>query len=362
MLLRIFAFLWLLLGKSVLSDKFFTSKKPAAFTNNNKILAMILAYNFNHFESLLHIFHEYVAMCEGGWNPKVVLFVSADFKYSKKTINMIDYKTYCHRLNRTVEVEYNYINASSNLASYHRNYTSKVIDDFDIFTFQEDDMILTYHNIINWIHATWRLDSLLPEGEMKNFAFGFIRFRRQYLISSSESLKQYTGKDITNADVIGSEIIEEEPSVTYTCISGEKYLILTGNTHQSFWILSKDQIISLQNRCHFLNQSRSGESGTIEYMTDFSIWDKNPTKSNPYGGCGMTKIMPSNVESFLVHHYFPGQKKARHKNLMYNELRRFYVGNRANKGYIPPCWKDLVNVSQTEELQHKEHDLNLARI
>jgi hypothetical protein len=80
MLLRILilAFLWLFLGKSVLSDKFFKSKQPAAFTSNNKILAMILAYNFNHFESLVRVFQEYVAMCEGGWDPKVVLFVSAN--------------------------------------------------------------------------------------------------------------------------------------------------------------------------------------------------------------------------------------------------------------------------------------------
>jgi hypothetical protein len=276
-------------------------------------------------------------------------------------MNIIDYKTHCYRLNRTVEVKYYYVNASSNFASYHRNYTAKVIDDYDIFIYQEDDMILTYHNIVSWIHATWRLDSLLPEGEMKNYLFGFIRFRRQYRISSSHSLKQFTGKDITNSDLIETEIIAEEPAVAYTCISGEKYLILTGNTHQAFWILSKDQILSLQNKCQFLNQSRNGESGTIEYMSDFSIWDKNPTRSNPYGGCGMIKIMPSNIESFLVHHYFPGQSRARHSNLMYNELRRFYVGNRANKGYIPPCWKDLVNVSQTEELQHKEYDERLAR-
>jgi hypothetical protein len=333
----------------VFSENFFKSPQPAPFTNNNKILSMVLAYNMNHFESLIHIFDQYVSMCEGGWNPKVVLFISANYTYSVKAEKMIDYKTFCHRLNRTVEIEYKYVNASKNLASYHRNYTAKVIDDFDIFVFQEDDMILTYHNIVSWIYETWKLNSLLINGEMKNYAIGFIRFRRVYLIPSSESLKSYSGKDITNEDIIGTEFIEEEPEIRYSCISDQKYMILSGNTHQSFWIFSKDQIVSLQNRCQFLNHSRLGESGTIEYMTDFSIWDKNPTIANPTGGCGIIKIVPSNIESFLVHHYYPGQRRTRKNKLMYNELRRFKVGNRANKGYIPPCWKNLVNISQTEE-------------
>jgi hypothetical protein len=45
----------------------------------NRILGMLLTYNYNHIDPLMLIMGEYQSMCEGGWAPTVAIFTTVPF-------------------------------------------------------------------------------------------------------------------------------------------------------------------------------------------------------------------------------------------------------------------------------------------
>ena len=331
-----------------MGNRFLNRPKPAPFTDHNRILSVILSYNINHFESVGVILHEYSAMCEAGWAPTVVLLTFSN--YTAKMQKLVQHKTYCSRNQRhlPVVIETNYNISSS------RRYFAEHLDEHDLFVYQEDDMILRVSHIAEFVKALYRLNEILPASEMQDKTVGFLRYRRDNVLHPPYLSAKDTQsvRDAQEEDVVNMEFIEEEPSVGYLCLAKmeEPWLHFGGNLHQAFWILVRDQIDYMQTKCQFLNQSKpTGVSGTIEYTSDMSIWDRGPNKHNPAGGCGMTKMMPPEVERFSVLHYYPGARRSRSRHSMYSEIRRFYVGNRAFKGIIPDCWQKIVANAKAEE-------------
>lgn len=68
---------------------------PTPYTANNRVLGLICHYNLDHIDSMYIIFQEYLSMCEGGWDPKIVLFTTAD--YTPPLRRIVKYRTYCYR-------------------------------------------------------------------------------------------------------------------------------------------------------------------------------------------------------------------------------------------------------------------------
>ena len=48
---------------------------PTPNSVNNRILGMVCSYDMAHMDSVYLILNEYVSMCEGGFNPKVVVVI-----------------------------------------------------------------------------------------------------------------------------------------------------------------------------------------------------------------------------------------------------------------------------------------------
>ena len=68
----------------------------------NRILGMVLTFNYNHIDPLMLIMGEYQSMCEGGWAPTVVIFTSSNFTVELK--RYLRQKTYCYRTNSSVPI------------------------------------------------------------------------------------------------------------------------------------------------------------------------------------------------------------------------------------------------------------------
>ena len=329
---------------------FLKRPKPTPFTTSNRILTVLLSHNLNHFESVGVILHEYAAMCEAGWNPTVVLLTFAN--YTMKMQRLVEHKTYCSRIQShfPVRFETNYNISSS------RQYFAERLHEADVYIYQEDDMILRVTHINEWVRQMYYLNTISTADVMRDRTVGFLRYRRDNQLHPPYlSAKDTNVRDAQEEDLVKLEYIEEEPSVGYLCLPAingtlEPYLFMGQNLHQAIWIFVRDQLEYLQTKCAFFNQTAPvGTSGTIEYMSDMSIWDKGPNKHNPQGGCGLTKMIPANIERFVIHHYYPGGRRKLHWNTIYNEIRRVYTGNRAYKGQIPDCWKGIVANARLEE-------------
>lgn len=331
------------------TSQFLTKPQPRAFSENNRILTLLLSHNLNHFESVNVILSEYVAICEGGWNVTVSMLTHAN--YTQKLQRLVTHKTYCSRIDQPIKVIYE---TTYNIST-SRTWFAHRLDQADIFIYQEDDMILRFTNIVEWVKQMYFLNQILAPHDMQDRTVGFFRYRRHNALHppTFSAKDQENVRDAVEEDLINLEFIEEEPSVGYLCLGANQtapYLYFGGNMHQAFWIFLREQLDYMQKKCSFLNQTMvENQSGTIEYMSDFSVWDTRPSKFNPLGGCGMTKMMPYQVERFVVHHYYPGARRTHHGHTMYNEIRRVYVGNRAFKGRIPPCWQPIVDNALKEE-------------
>ena len=48
---------------------------------------------------------------------------------------------------------------------------------------------------------------------------------------------------------------EEEASYHHICLGDKPYIEVRGNTHQALWILTRWQILKLQEKCNFLNET-----------------------------------------------------------------------------------------------------------
>ena len=325
----------------------FLHEQPKPFSNRNRILTVVLSHNLNHFESLSVILREYASICEAGWLPKVALFTQGN--YTAKLRKMVEYKTQCSRLQKGFEVSFENRNVSST-----RAYFAEHLDEAEIFVYQEDDMIFRVSHLHEWIFQMWRLNALYRAEEMRDRVVGFLRFRRDNVLHPPvHSAKDSKTQNAEEADLERLDFIEEEPSVAYLCVNEtEPFIQFGGNCHQAIWIFVREQVDYMQEKCGFLNQTKSLEvGGAIEYTSDMSIWDKSPNKHNPMGGCDMKKMAPHNVERFLIHHYYPGSRRTWHHKTIYSEVRRVYVGNRAFKGIIPKCWKGLVDEALKEQAQ-----------
>ena len=343
----IFVLLVQLLVKSS-SDKFLRLPQPAPHTKTNRILSVLLSHNLNHYESVTVILKEYVAMCESGWSPHVVLMTHAN--YTIRLQKLVSHVTFCSRAQVHIPVSFE---TNYNL-SLSRRYFADHLDEADVFIYQEDDMILRLSQVNEWLRQMYILNDLLPANEMQDRTVGFLRYRRDNPLHPPHiSAKDSNARDAQEEDLIKLEYIEEEPAVGYICLGSNQsvpYLFFGGNCHQALWIFVREQIDYLQAKCSFLNQTKPESSGGwIEYMSDMSIWDKHGNKHNPLGGCGLQKMAPPEVERIAVQHYYPGARRTLHWYTLYNEVRRVYVGNRAFKGRIPSCWENIVKEAQREE-------------
>ena len=194
---------------------------PAPFTSNNRVLGLLLSYDLNHIDPLFLITNEYVAMCESGWNVSFVLFTAAN--WTSKLRKYIRLKTYCYRISDYLDIRYSLHNKTvgTNLASFHRPYIAKELNNFDFFVYHEDDIIFKNTHLSAYLAETKRLYEISPEA-LEFSLIGFQRYRR---------LTKRGVVDLwSDEDIIETDLMEETPTLTPTCIKDE--------VNRFFWISS----------------------------------------------------------------------------------------------------------------------------
>lgn len=221
---------------------------PTPYTEHNKVLGMILFYNLYQIDPMMIIFNEYVSMCEGGWDPTVVLFTTV--KYSARLKKYLALKNYCSRIDRPINISISYHDPSIGIAlgAEHRKYISPVLDLYDLFIYHESDIMLKYSHIVNYLKETKKLHEILPVDGLRDHVIGFQRYRR---IPRGNSL----GLNFGEQDLFEQELLEETPDFIPVCIDTYPYLHVKGNAHQAMWIFTRQQIYQLSEKCNFLNQS-----------------------------------------------------------------------------------------------------------
>lgn len=309
----------------------------------NRILGMLLTYNYNHIDPLMLIMGEYQSMCEGGWAPTVAIFTTVPF--SSEMRRYLRQKTYCYRTNSSVSViiSVHEPGISVALGAEHRKFMGDKVNDYDVFVYHEDDIIFKHSQLNGFLYETRRLHELMPEDGLMNHNIGFQRFRRLLHGENGHA------NDYGEQDIFEQELLEETPNFNPVCMGDggtAPYLHVTGNLHQAMWVFTREQINMLQEKCGFLNQS----SPSREFMSSFSVWDH----------CHLNKLLPAErFAQFIVQHYYQQRHVSWYPAFHSDENIRagyhYYAVPKVNL-HMPPCWHAVQEESFREQYGNKTRE------
>lgn len=313
------------MGRSLYETSLLMQDYPSPHSKNNRILGLILAFNLGHMDPLTLIIQEYVSICEGGWNASVILFTGV--LWSETLRRYLRKHTFCYRINDYVPViiKEHEPGIGIGLGAEHRKYVSQEIDNFDVFVYHEDDIIFKYAHLVAYLQETKKLHELDPINGLLYHCLGFQRYRHINFQA-----------DWGEHDILEQDLLEETPNFVPICFNNsDPYYLVQGNTHQAMWILTRQQILQLQEKCNFLNYY----SKSREHMSSFSLFDG----SN--GGCGLHKLIPGDkFMSFVVLHYY----QQRHVSwipvfgAVENMESGFHYSSPNVKLDTPDCWKNFI--------------------
>lgn len=235
-------------GASAFNFSLIMENYPTPFTAHNRVVGFLLAFNFYHIDPIIQIVNDYVSMCEGGWDPTIVFFTTVN--WSPTLLRYFRQKSYCYRKGGSLNFEVSQHNASigTGLSSRHREEIGNYIDKYDVFVYHEDDIVFTFSHLTAYLQETKKLHQLLPESGLWDNTIGFQRYRRLF---RGNNINQPYGEQ----DIFEQELLEETPEFVPVCIKEKPYIHVQGNIHQGMWVLTRQQIYMLQEKCGFMNQS-----------------------------------------------------------------------------------------------------------
>lgn len=221
---------------------------PTPFTEHNRVIGFLLAFNFYHIDPIIYILNEYTSMCEAGWDTTLVFFTA--LHWSPAMIRYMKQKSFCYRSQKSIGILVSEHDPSIGigLGAQHRTYMGDILDDYDVFIYHEDDILFKLSHLNAYLYETKKLHQLLPDGGLWDNTIGFQRYRR--LFRGNDFNMRYGEQD-----VFEQELLEETPEFSPICIKGEPYIHVQGNTHQAVWVFTRQQVLMLQEKCSFLNQS-----------------------------------------------------------------------------------------------------------
>lgn len=284
-------------------------------------------------------------MCEEGFDVNVALLTS-DMSDWKETTFVKTFSTryHCRRINSPIGLQTNSFNKSLgiNLAGKTREILRDNVEKYDAFVYQEHDMLVKASHIKHYITETNKLNSSYAStGSGKitgsRYMLGFLRYIKKkwgsavleapklqptcLLIQSSHSNKG------------GSHISSVAP-----------YIVMSGNTHQAMFVMTRDQLKMLDKRCNFFEQDQYKTKR--EYFSSFSFFSdvdtgikrtlELPSAQTAY--CHITKIVPAETSpSFNVEHL------DQHPMSTFQSVQDFYWSKLFKKNLKQiealDCWK-----------------------
>ncbi len=193
---------------------------PTPNTEHNRIMAFILNFAHDHIDPLLLILNEYVSMCEGGWEPTVVLHTTSN--WTSTMHRYMRQRTYCYRKGASINLRVDVHDKSvgTGLSMKHKRILQEELNNHDFFVYHEDDIIFKYSHLVGYLNETKTLHNLNPDGELKTSVIGFQRYRR---LMRSNLHSAFHEKDIFE-----QELMEEMPDFIPICIKTSPYILVRG--------------------------------------------------------------------------------------------------------------------------------------
>lgn len=231
---------------------------PEPHSTFNKVLGMILVFNFKRIDSIMVILNEYKSLCESGWKPTIAFFTTE--KPSYLLSQYFAEKLYCYYTQQPIPIIWQTYNTSVGIyiADKTREFVANEASNFDLFMYHEEDIILQQSHVMAYLHETKRLAEVVGYEASRDYMIGFQRYRRH-----NRPFKHLNDL-FSDHDIFHQEYLEETPFFKPVCVKDQPYLQISNgftpnsNPHQAIWILTKAQLMVLDQKCQFFNQTVIG--------------------------------------------------------------------------------------------------------
>lgn len=172
-----------------------------------------------------------------------------------------------------------------NLVFEHRTFMKDNLNNYDLFIYTENDILITMNNIMAFVDFCKK--------RRKKYILGFIRYE-MISISSKKYFIDF-GKKGLHLPII-KKLVK---------IDGEDYLEIT-NIHQACFLLTKEQLSTILNsryRKIFLRQPSEIAPRIGSNYLSFGYGVLEAGASDIFNNCGLIKIISvKNLEMLLIHH------------------------------------------------------------
>ena len=237
-------------------------------------------------------------ICNAGWNVTIHIQSSSGFGYDHERYEEFRNRLYCTDMGGYIPLYIEqYKKIGFGLNSRHRLYMREHVNDFDYFSFAEEDMLLTISHLNAFLSFESTLKKELPHTHTR-YTIGFLRYEDSLVDTERVSWEYFPDK----IHVVDMSIDNPKSQLGN--------YVVTNNLNQAIFLMSRDQVLDLEERCAFLTDIgqnkfyralRKAMDKDWKYISaGVSEWSSSFQQILQ---CGMRRVIPlDNYESFMIHH------------------------------------------------------------
>mmetsp|Transcript_19009 Transcript_19009/g.28722 ORF Transcript_19009/g.28722 Transcript_19009/m.28722 type:complete len:340 (-) Transcript_19009:555-1574(-) len=218
-----------------------------------------------------------VSMCEGGMKIRVVIYTADTNPYTQaQTEEFVSMTKSCTGLfggSLEIEIEEHPATLRLEMTMQHRREVKKRLNDFDIFLYAEDDVLIEMRHVLAYYKYSKKL-ARAQNGQ--KYLLGFQRFEKSGIGMGAQQVMWENGIDSWHAVEIANEL----------------YVTMV-NPHAGAWMATQAELRAMEEKCNALRILKTANSFT---RVRAAGW-------NMYLNCGRRKVLPvADFANFIIHH------------------------------------------------------------
>lgn len=274
-----------------------------------RLLFMSAVYSFDQFLYLQKVLDAMRDHCNAGWNVTIHLQVANGLHYQHPRFIETQDRLYCYDMGAHIPIILeSYGKIGFGLNAKHRAFVRNHINEFDYFSYAEEDMLLTVSHLRAVIEGEKLLKSALPKTWVR-YMIGFFRWEDSIVDSERVSWEYF-------------------PERMHVVNMGPKLgkMVVTNNINQAIYVFSRDQLHDLEQRCGFLTDVgqnkfysalRKAMDADWKYLSaGVSEWSSSFQQVLQ---CGLRRIVPlDHLQTFMIQHTTNKAQKRRLRRELLN--------------------------------------------
>lgn len=243
-----------LASKSFLSDQ---KAIKSSILDGVRILVTITSYDFAQTPHLEEVLDGYQSLCASGAYVNIVIYTT--IPYTVALIDMLNTRMKClnpsPRAGMNVKISIRDKALRLHLVDLHRTLFYDKIEEFDLFIYSEDDILVTPANVAAYLYETKRIENIVGKSAAEDFNVGIVRYEYNYppgvVIEDKTRLATANATRVYWEHSVHPFIPNSMDAVPQSLLS-DNYVHMT-NHHQGMYLATQDLLKAWKKRenCRF---------------------------------------------------------------------------------------------------------------